>query len=147
VASIFPDITVATLALGVNTQPLSYGRELAFDFAVGEFIRENGKIKVLEGVEALKMWVEKAIRTPRYRVPIYSNSYGDEIEDLLSLDIPTAVFKSEVIRVTTEALMINPCIKRVDNFVLERGSDRLRINCRITSSFGDSFEQEIEGVS
>lgn len=146
-ANIFPDVTVTTLVLEASTQPLSYGRELAFDFAVGEFIREGGKIKVLEGVEALKMWVEKAIRTPRYRIPIYTNSYGCEIEDLLSLDIPSAVFKSEVIRVITEALMVNPCIKMVDNFVLERGSDRLRITLRITSIFGEAFEQEIKGVS
>lgn len=146
-ASIFPDVKVTTLALEVSAQPLSYGRELAFDFAVGEFIREDGKIKILEGIEALKVWIEKAIRTPRYRIPIYTNSYGCELEGLLSLDIPTAVFKSEVIRVITEALMVNPRIKRVDNFTFEPESDRLRIALRITSIFGDSFEQEIKVVS
>lgn len=138
---IYPDIPVPESAdAAVAT---SYGKELAYDFAAGEFILEDGKPKVVEGIEALKVWIEKAIRTARYRWPIYTFAYGCELEDIVGLDLAPAVLESEVKRAITEALIYDNRIEAVEDFVIERGGDWLKVTFRVVTTLGESFTQEV----
>ena len=55
-----------------------------FDFKNGEFRMKNGNPVVLTGIDALKLWIEKTIRTQLNRYSIYKNrQYGANIEDLV----------------------------------------------------------------
>jgi hypothetical protein len=43
------------------------GKSFLFDFATGDFVVKDGNIQTLEGIEALKIWVEKILRTEKDR--------------------------------------------------------------------------------
>jgi len=140
--SIFPDITVSETDQ-TNPEPVTYGKELAFDFEKGDFIMEDGAPKVVEGIEALKVWIEKTIRTVRYRFPAYSFQYGCELEDIIGLDIPRAVLESEVRRLIREALIYDDRIQDVRDFVIERGGDWLKVEFAVITFDDNSFRQEV----
>lgn len=137
-SSLYPDIPVQANAAAGSSQ-ITYGRELAFDFSTGDFIMIDGAPKAVEGVTALKIWIEKAIRTARYRFPIYSFQYGCELEDIIGLDIPSPVLESEVQRVIREALIYDNRIKDVINFIFERGCDWLKVEFTVITFDDNSF--------
>lgn len=141
--TIFPDITVPETTTDQDNQLITYGKELAFDFAAGDFIMEDGRPKVVEGIEALKVWIEKTIRTARYRFPAYTFQYGCELEDIIGLDIPRAVLESEVERTIREALIYDDRIQDVRDFVIERGGDWLKVTFTVITFDDNSFKQEV----
>ena len=141
-ASLYPDVSVPQTSTA-SSKPLTYGKELAFDFVAGDFIYEDGKPKILTGIDALKVWIEKAIRTARYRFPIYSFQYGCELEDIIGYDIPRAVLESEVQRVIREALIYDNRISDVRDFIIERGGDWLKVSFTVITALGDSFQQGV----
>ena len=143
--SVFPEINVSGETTG-TPEVLSYGKELAFDFEAGDFVYENGAPKVVEDIEALKVWIEKALRTARYRWPIYTFNYGSELEDIIGLDIPRAVLESEVQRVIREALIYDDRIDEVQDFVIERGGDWLKVAFTVVTVLGDTLQQEVRAV-
>ena len=53
-------------------------REYGINFETGQL---SGKI--VEGYDALLVWVWLALKTPRYRYYIYSEDYGQEYEELI----------------------------------------------------------------
>lgn len=65
-----------------------------------EYNFEEGTLtgKVLEGKEALKMWIYRALLTKRYIYPIYSWDYGQDLEELIGQGCETDFIKSEVER-------------------------------------------------
>ena len=139
--NLYPDILVPQTAT-TRTKSITYGKEVAFDFAVGDFVMENGRPKVVEGVEALKVWIEKTIRTARYRFPIYNFQYGCELDDVIGLDLPRAVLKSEVQRVIREAL-IDDRINDVRDFIFDRGKDWLKVEFTVITFEDTSFRQGV----
>ena len=55
-----------------------------FDFGNGEFVMKDGNPIILSGINALKLWIQKCIRTQLYRYSIYKDKqYGANIEDLV----------------------------------------------------------------
>jgi len=123
-ANIFPDIVIPERQV---SSTVTYGKELAFDFVTGEFIMQDGAPRVLTGIDALKMWIEKTIRTVRFRFPVYSFSYGCELDDIVGYDLPRVVLESEVPRAIREALIYDDRISDVRDFVVERGGDWLKV--------------------
>lgn len=140
-ASIFPEFE-PTGNQETVTQ-ITYGKELAYDFEKGDFIYQDGRPKIVEGTEALKVWIEKAIRTARYRFPIYTFQYGCELEDIIGLDLPRAVLESEVQRVIKEALIYDDRIEDVRDFIIERGGDWLKVTFTVITTLGDTLQQEV----
>jgi hypothetical protein len=142
VSSLYPDIPVSAV-LGSGTQQITYGKELVFDFSNGEFIMIDGAPKVVEGIEALKVWIEKTIRTTRYRFPVYTFQYGCELENIIGLDIPSPVLESEVQRIIREALIYDNRIKDAVEFHFERGGDWLKVEFTVITFDDNSFSQEV----
>ena len=89
-------------------------REIAWDFEKNIPILENGDFKLIEGNEAIKVWVYKALLTPRYNYSIYSWDYGSELMDLIGKAYTPQLTKSEAKRYIEEALKINPYILEVN---------------------------------
>lgn len=140
--SIFPAIAVPESTV-TGTSPITYGKEPAFDFDAREFVMVDGRPKVVEGIEALKVWIQKTIRTARYRFPIYTFQYGCELEEIIGKDIPRAVLESEVRRVIREALIYDDRIADVRDFKLERGRDWLIVEFTVITALGDTFRQGV----
>ena len=110
--SLFPFVTYKEDMVKDNTFPLY--REVAWDFKKDIPIIENGDFKIVEGNEAIKVWVYKALLVPRYQYSIYSWGYGSELMDLIGKAYTPQLTKSEARRYIEEALKINPYILDVN---------------------------------
>jgi hypothetical protein len=54
------------------------GKGWAFDFIANEFVLNGNAPAEVYGLDNLRMWIEKTMRTARYAHPIYTESYGVE---------------------------------------------------------------------
>jgi hypothetical protein len=123
--SLFPELNEEELKTFENN-----GTMLDFDFATNEFNLQFGEVKQLIGDEALKKWIEKALRTEKNRFKIYDNEeYGIVLEDLLIGNVYDAGFvQSEAKREIEETLLKNNLIDNVDNFNFNFVNDTLTIS-------------------
>lgn len=137
---IFPDIKIPE---ETATQPISYGRELDYNFTTGQFVMEDGAPRVLEGPDALRIWITKTLLTARYRFLIYSFAYGCEMEDFIGYDIPRVVLEAEIPRVIREALIYDDRIDDVRDFSIGRESDYLIVEFTVITFDGQSIRQEV----
>ena len=110
--TLFPFISNVNEVKVDNSFPLY--KEVAWDFKRNSPILENGNFKTVEGNEALKVWIYKAILTPRYNHSIYSWDYGSELMDLIGKAYTPSLTKEEAKRYIKEALLINPYILEVN---------------------------------
>lgn len=145
--NLFPTSTV-TATPEIDTQleqnkVTSYGKELAFDFVAGDFIYQDGKPVVVEGIEALKVWIEKTLLTARYRFLAYSRNYGCELDEIIGYDLSRAVLESEIPRLIKEALLVDNRIQDVRDFIIERGGDWLKVSFTVITALGDTYRQEV----
>lgn len=94
-------------------------KEMAIDFETGEPIIKNNEIVTLEGSEALKVWIWRALKTERYKYKVYSNNYGNELKEQLGTiydkTIKDAILENEI----RECLGVNPYIVRLHSFSIE----------------------------
>jgi hypothetical protein len=110
--TLFPFISNVNEVKVDNSFPLY--KEVAWDFEKDTPIIQNGDFKMVEGNEALKVWIYKAILTPRYNYSIYSWDYGSELMDLIGKAYTPSLTKEEAKRYIKEALSINPYILDVN---------------------------------
>ena len=55
-----------------------------FNFNRGDFAVRDGKLVECDGIDAIKVWIEKILRTEKNRYKIYDGTdYGCQIEDLI----------------------------------------------------------------
>lgn len=141
--SIFPQIdTSIEIGTTENDTIQDAGKELLFDFKKGDFIMKNGAPVMVEGKEALMIWIEKTIRTARYRYLIYSFDYGCELEDLIGLSLPRKVLESEMKRVIYEALIIDDRINDIRDFEVKQQDSTVHVKFTVDSIY-DEFQQEV----
>ena len=81
--SLFPFISNTDEVKVDNSFPLY--REVAWDFKNDTPIIQNGDFKIVEGNEAIKVWVYKALLTPRYNYSIYSWNWSCFIFDMFRI--------------------------------------------------------------
>ena len=92
-------------------------REYAWDLEKHDFVVKNGKIAVLEGIPALKIWIYKTLLTQRGRYRAYTWDYGNDLDSLIaSTSMVRDVLVSEAKRITEEALLMNERIQSLKNF-------------------------------
>ena len=134
--SLFPFVTYKEDIVKNNSFPLY--REVAWDFKRDIPILENGDFKIVEGNEAIKAWVYKALLVPRYNYSIYSWNYGSELMDLIGKAYTPQLTKSEAKRYIEEALKINPYILDVNVIDTDFKDSILSANVKITTIYGES---------
>lgn len=113
-------------------------KEIAWNYDEDKPIIENGDFKIIEGLEAVKVWAYKALKTVRYKYEIYSWDHGHELEELVGKGYTESYVNSEAARYIEEALLINPYIKRVSNVQSEIVNGVLRIKVNIDTIYGTS---------
>ena len=101
-------------------------------------ILENGDFKIVEGNEAIKVWVYKAILTPRYNYSIYTWDYGSELLDLIGKAYTPSLTKEEAKRLIKEALEINPYILEVEITDINFKDSLLSADIKIVTIYGES---------
>src|SRR5690606_9681354 len=90
-----------------------------------------------DNLQALQQAIYTELNTERYEYPIYSFSYGIELENLLGKD-PVYV-QIELKRRIRECLLRDDRITEVDNFRFESNGDSLQCTFDVHSIFGDFF--------
>ncbi|GJM68458.1 hypothetical protein HMSSN036_06740 [Paenibacillus macerans] len=137
-ANLFPEAVVDAWSSAEEETPettndeVVFGRSWRFDFEAGEFVMTpTRKIARADDTAAWVVWCEKAIRTPRYRHLIYSRSYGQEFEELIGRGYSRAVQESEIERIATETLMVDPRTLSVGDFSFSWQDDGCRFSCRV----------------
>lgn len=113
----------------------SYGtKSFLFDFDTGDFNVRDGKLIECGGIEAVKVWIEKILRTEKGRFEIYDNTeYGARLEDLIvGNSYSVAFIESELKREIEDALLQNLQIRSVSNIQITRGINSLTVELEVT---------------
>ena len=104
-----------------------------FDFDSGDFVVRDGKLVKCDGIDAIKVWIEKILRTEKARYSIYAETeYGCHLEDLIIGNSYTVEFiEAELKREMEDALKQNPEIKSVTNFQITRNKHSITVTLEV----------------
>ncbi len=132
--SVFPFIDPSGLEnLQKTTLPMFW--EYAYDFENNCLLLRNGQTYLVEGNEALRIWIFKALITERFRYTAYDADYGSEIDTLIG-GLNSRVILSELKRFIIEALMVNPYIQELSNFQFTQSGSGVRVEFDCTTVYG-----------
>ncbi len=107
-----------------------------FDYSAGDFTVVNGHIKTVVGVEFVRQYIQKVIRTAKGIYKIY-DGYGSEVVSLIGKVLPAAFMQSEVQRTIAEALLKCEYIKSVDSITVDKSNTASAyISIAVTTDFG-----------
>lgn len=144
--SLFPQIASLELA-PVSTETVTdLGKHIKFDFAAGEFVLIDGKTQLVDGDDALKIWIEKVLRTEKFRFKVYDrggkeDEYGITLQDLIvGYNYPLAFYQSELTREITEALLKHPNISALANWNIIKSPPNLSISFQVIKADGTTIE-------
>ena len=94
-------------------------KEIAIDFETGEPLLKENEFIILEGKEALKVWVWKTLKTERNKYLIYSDSYGNDLAENIGQIYDKTTKDALMINEIKECLSVNPYITNIYNFNIE----------------------------
>ena len=144
--SVFPFIDPDVLQQEESTE-LPLFREYAYDFQNNCLLLKNGQTYLVEGNEALRIWIFKALTTERFRYTAYDADFGSEIDTLIGSPLNSDIAKSELKRFITEALMVNPYIEELGNFQISQTGSGVKAEFDCTTIYGpDKISWEAKGV-
>lgn len=148
----FPEDVESYLVIEENTTTLNEaltfnGRAYLFDYKKGDFVTRNGKLVVVTGKKAVEAWLEKLIRTEKFRFRIYDDGgeyveYAVTLEELIGNVWPKGFAESEIKREITEAAAGNPYIEELTEWSFERADDYLNIRFTVVTVEG-AFEMVV----
>ena len=136
-SSEFPFIGVARNAVAGD---LPLFQEYAWDFERDCFLYDvNGRHILLSGNPALEVWIYKALKTERFEYLAYSWQYGIELKPFIGKVMGVQERYSELRRVITECLMVNPYIRSIDSFSItpENRAELVRVRITLTTAYGE----------
>lgn len=106
---------------------------------------DNGRIiGTVDGIEAVKQAVRKAIITARYKNLIYDSDYGSEINDMIYDGNATPeLIETALPEIIKDALSQDTRILDVYDFEFKFEDDKAYISFFVDTIFGQTFIQEI----
>ena len=133
--SVFPFITPRSRAEASATA-LPMFREYAYDYENNCLLLRDGNTYLVEGNEALRIWIFKALATARFRYTAYDAAFGSEIDTLPGLSLNDEIAQSELKRFITEAIMVNPYIVELSNFLFTRTKSGMTVEFDCETVYG-----------
>ena len=125
-------------AITEETQESKIPKEYEIDFKTGQL---TGRI--VEGVEAIKVWIWLVLQTPRYRYYIYSWDYGNEFEELIGRGYSEEYINAEAQRMTEDCLLVNEHIESITDFSVGMENEQLTISFTANTIYGTiQFDNE-----
>lgn len=117
-------------------------KEIAWDYLRDKpLVDEKTKDYVIvEGDEALKVWIYKVIKIARYRYQIFSTDYGTELEELVGDKYTKGYTESEAIRYIREALSVNEYIKNINIIDSNFSEDNLKLRINVDTVYNEGVE-------
>lgn len=89
----------------------------------------------VDGMEALRQSIHKALLTEQYEYPIYSFQYGIAWKQLIGED--RSYVRAELRRMVEELLMRDNRIRSVDGFEFSFSGDSCHCSFNVSSIYGD----------
>lgn len=136
--NVFPFIDIdETISVETNA-PLA--REYSYDFVKGDFNLRDGKPYIVEGDEAIKVWIHKALITSRYKEVIHTWSYGSEhMDKLIGKGYSSAFSKSEAERYTRDSIeaSLSDYVTDLKDFNVTFDDGLLTIEFTATTIYGE----------
>lgn len=143
--SIFPFIDPEALAASQDSA-LPMFREYAYDYENNRLLLRDGQTYLVEGNEALRIWIFKVLETERFRYAAYDSNYGNETDTLIG-KVNSSVILPELKRFIIEALMVNPYIEELSNFQFEQSGSGVRADFDCATVYGkEQITWEAKGV-
>lgn len=145
----FPSQTTinTTTQLDTTTFVNSSGKSPQFDFDLGDFVVQDGKVVTVTGLQALKLWIQKTLKTEKNKYKIYNTDkvekYGVSLLEIITSKQPISYIQAQVQTIVTEALIKNSDIKSITNFTFVK--DKRLLNCTFTvnSVYGSTDESVV----
>ena len=131
-----------------DTQELLQKESFQFDFVSGEFNLIDGKLVSVSGLDALKGWIQKIIKTEKFNFKIYfkdgQEEYGVSIRDLITgKSLDRDFLNAELKRELDQALCRNALIESTSNYRLEQVGRQLKVTFQVNLVDNLSFEQVV----
>lgn len=128
-----------------NTNPTFNGKSFLYDFKKGDFIYKNGAPVEVDGIKAIQIWIEKVIRTERFKFNVYKDvNYGITLEDLIGSSLPKDYIKSEMIRELEESILTNPYIEELKDWSFVVDGSEWTISFTVITKTDEVFEMGVE---
>ena len=144
----FPDDEIVipdTSFIEENELNVFNGKAFLYDFKTGDFVYKNGAPVLLEGKEALKAWIEKCLRTVKFKALVHRElEYAPQIEDLIGSVFDVDFVRAEIEREVSEALLRNPYITNIESFNFVVDGSELQADISLNTLYdGDVLEVSI----
>ncbi len=129
--SFLEELSNIDIAESEENKVIEVPREYGIDFTTGQLTG-----KMVEGLEAIKVWVWLCMHTERFRHAIYSSDYGTSLEQYFGHVLSDEYINTDCESEVTDALLMNEYIESVEDFEVVRDSDSLDIKFRVVTKFG-----------
>lgn len=107
---------------------------------------DSGRIRgLVDELDSVKQTVRIMLSVPRFQHEIYSRNFGHDLQDLIGK--PLDYVLGDVRRMIREALFIDERIIGVDDFVINKQGENLQVKFKVTSIYGDFFEERSVGLN
>ena len=106
-------------------------KEYGIDFSTGQLTGQ-----IVEGLEAVKVWIWFALQTPRYRHYIYTWDYGSEFEELAKQTYSEEYLEAEAFYMTEDCLLVNENIESISDFCVRIEKDTAAISFTAETLYG-----------
>lgn len=127
--------TVASFSTDSTT--VTIPKEYAWDFVNNDFLLVDGKFQIVTGIEALKVWMWKALKTPNSIYSVYSTSYGSKMDDLIGKGYSSELIESEAQRIVWECISYNSHITGISSFSVGTSGDILTVSFTAQTDQGE----------
>lgn len=135
--SILPSYLSSAIELKTETSSIiEIPKEYAIDFETGQL---TGKI--VEGTEALKVWIWLCLHTQRFRHQIYSWDYGADMEQYIGQMLTDEYLETDMRDEIEDALKINEYITGIENYSFARSDSSVTISFSVQTLLGNIEEE------
>jgi hypothetical protein len=141
----FPQTTDLPNETVINNETATMGKSYIFDFTTGDFIINDGRLVVSDDVTAIKVWIEKILRTEKGRFAVYEGlNYGTSLEDLIiGTNYSISFVESELKREIEEALFQHPHISSISGLTLTRDEAGITAEFTVVLKDGTAIDSEV----
>lgn len=130
--------------VAATQENFDYGISFDFDFETNDFILIDGKMKEIDGKQALKVWINKIIDTDKDKFDIYKiddKEYGVTLKEHLHSSKYSGLIYPNIQNELEKMLTVHPDIYSLNNFDFKRDKRTLVVNFKINTAYGEINEE------
>lgn len=142
--NLFPTFNMPSLAEESSQTAGQYPKSWLFDFDKGCVVIDgSGRAVMADGLTAWAQWCIKAASTLRFAHLAYGPDHGAELASVRKQPTRKAA-ESELARVITEALMVDPRTELIRDFTFEWYGDAVHVSFTAVPVIGDAKRLEVK---